>query len=151
MSDNKTTGKVTPRKGEPSDKVSKGGLDLMALLKALRSNPLLLAAIVGGGSLGGEKFAESIGQNVQWWWIALAAAGFAGFDAVGRLLRRIDRVVDDISEIKTSLARGADRFERIEEDVGSLSNWRKAELEARIAAAQVKGKKTRSDGKLGTL
>ena len=149
MSEEKTTGKVTPRKGEPSDKIAKP-LDIMALLRALRSNPLMLAAIVGGGSLGGQEFATAIGQNVQWWWIALAAIGFAAFDAVGRLLRRIDRVVDDIGEIKTQLARGGEKFDHIEDQVQSLANWRKSELEARISAAHAKGKKTRSDGKLGT-
>ena len=136
------TAKVEPRKSEtPTEKIPGG---LLALVSKAKSNPWVLVALALGGGTGTQEVLAKLGQNVEWWWVAIGVAGFALLDVGTRLLR-------DVADIKASLREGRVVMENLKEDVKSLNGWRKEVIEAQVAAA-TSGKHRRkgSEGSLRT-
>ena len=149
-----TTAKVVPRKGE-SD-TSKLPRTLGDWFKIAKGNPWVLLVLAGGSGISGQEVATAIGQNVQWWWIALGVAAFAAVNFVTDKTKRDEKFREDIrrdvAEIKVSLRVGAEKFENIENDVKSLRDWRKEVVARQVAAASGgrKPKKGSSEGSLRT-
>lgn len=139
MTDETPTQPTAAKDAKRTDKLK---LDLASVMRWAKGNPWVLLLLASGGGFGGQEIATAIGQNVQWWWIALGVAGFALMDVFARLLRRVDRLVDDIGDIKAGLARGAQKFEHLEGDVKSLRDWR------HTVNNQLVTHKPRSDGRL---
>lgn len=141
MGSETNTAKVQARKSEtPTEKIPGG---LMALISKAKSNPWVLVVLALGGGKGTEEVLAQLGQNIQWWWIALGIGGFSIVDAAGRLLR-------DVSEIKAALKVGAEKFTHIEAEVKSLHDWRKEVVSQQVAAAQSGRRKKGSEGSLRT-
>lgn len=141
MGSETNTAKVTPRKSDtPTEKIPGG---ILALIAKAKSNPWVLVVLALGGGTGTQEVLAQMGQNIQWWWVALGIGGFSIVDAAGRLLR-------DVSEIKASLKVGAEKFTHIEAEVKSLHDWRKEVINQQVAAA-TSGRKPRKGGSEGSL
>lgn len=145
MSDTRPTAEVKPRKSEtPTDKVA--GLDILGLLKKAKSSPWVLVALALGGGKGGEEILTLVGQNVQWWWIAIAVAGYGALQYMADSAKRQEKITDQLGKINERLARGEEKFDNLEADVASLNNWRKDEQAAKSGKRKAAG----SEGKLRT-
>lgn len=130
----KTTAKVAPRSGEDTDKV-KSAFDIAALVSKAKSNPWVLVVLALGGGTGTQEVLAQLGQNVQWWWVAIAVAGYGMLQYMSDSAKRQEKVRETLSEIKTQLKLGTDRFEHIEREVRSLHDWRKEVVQQQVAAA----------------
>lgn len=107
------------------------GLDLGAILKWAKGNPLVLAALALGGGTGSQEALAAIGQKVEWWWIALGVVALGVLNYMTesakraeRLATKVDRVADALTGIQADLKVGALKFEHLENDVASLRQWR---------------------------
>ena len=93
--------------------VGTGGLDVATIFKWAKGNPLLLAVVAVASGTGGQQVLEQMGQQVQWWQIALAIAAYAVFDLATRMLKRLDT-------IEQQLVKGTQQFEKLEVEVDQL-------------------------------
>lgn len=113
-----------------SSKIAKP-FDFAALVKAAKSNPWILAIIALGGGTGGSELLSKVGQNVEWWWIALAVVGMGALNYFADFARRVERIGEDVAEMKGDLKAGREKFEHVEADIASLKAFR-AELTAKL-------------------
>lgn len=116
----------------------KKALTLLELLGKARGNPIILLIVAIGGGLISQETLQNIGQNVQWWWIAMGVAGFALVDFGASCLKKVDRATEDIAEIKTLLKVGHEKHEQHDREIAELKEWR-AQQAARPARTTSKG------------
>ncbi len=102
-----------------TDKIAGKRPDIWTLLTWAKGNPLLLAAVAIASGTGGQQVLEQLGQQVQWWQIALAIAGYAVFDLATRILKRLDT-------IEQRLAKGAEVMRQQKDIIDDLMVWRSA-------------------------
>lgn len=105
-----------------TDKLDVKRPDLWSVVKWAKGSPVLLAVLAIASGTGGQQVLEQLGQQVQWWQIALAIAGYAVFDLATRILKRLDT-------IEQRLLQGTARFERLEADVDHLRRAKARERE----------------------
>lgn len=135
------------------DETSTGKIDLPLLLRAWRfakGNPWVLAAVALGGGTGTQEILAQVGQNVQWWWVALAVAGYGALQYMADSAKRQEKIADRLAAIDARLARGEEKFQHLEAQVESLNGWRRQEIEARVVLAQNR-KRRQSDGRMGSM
>lgn len=108
---------------KPTDKV-KQVLTMLEYIKKARGNPLVLLTLAVGGGFISQETLQNIGQNVQWWWVALGVAGFAVVDFASSCLKKVDNATADIAEIKTLLKVGHEKHIQHDKEIAELKEWR---------------------------
>ena len=103
-------------------KVNKG-FDIVAVLKWAKSNPWILAAVAGGGGIGGEQISTLFGQEIPAWQIVVGIASFALIDLFGRVLKRLDA-------IEVRLGEGTALMKEHDKALVELLAWREHITEA---------------------
>lgn len=144
----KTTAKIAPRKGE-SD-TGKLPRSIGDWIKLAKGNPWVLALVALGGGTGTQEALAQMGQRVEWWWVAIAVAGYGVLQYFADSSRRQEQMQRDIAEFKTevlsALRVGSEKFENLEGEVKSLNGWRK-EMQAGQSGRKRRGG---SEGSLRT-
>ena len=98
--------------------------DLATLIKAAKSNPWILALLALGGGTGGQELLAKVGQQVEWWWIALAVVGFGLMNYLTDFAKEVRNIGKDVADMKGDLKAGREKFEHLEEEVKSLKAFR---------------------------
>lgn len=140
------TGKVKPRDTDRDTDKVKSAFDLAALISKAKANPWVLVLVALGGGTGTQEVLAQLGQNVQWWWVALAVAGYGLLQYAADSAKRQEKVRETLHEIKMQLKLGTERFEYIEREVRSLNDWRNE-----VAQSGHKPRKRGSEGSLRSM
>lgn len=106
-----------------TDQIKKA-LSILELLGKARGNPLVLLIVAIGGGLISQETLQNIGQNIQWWWVALGVAGFGLVDFGAACLKKIDNATADIAEIKTLLKVGHEKHQQHDREIAELKEWK---------------------------
>lgn len=142
------TAEIKPRDGKDTDKVQVNAI--LGLFNKAKQNPWVLVALALGGGTGTQELLAQLGQNVQWWWIAVAVVGFGALNYMTDSAKRQERIREALSEINAQLREGKQVMDHLKEDVGSLKDWRRAMVE-RMTAAQAVPEKHKRRGSEGSL
>lgn len=102
----------------------KKALTLLEVLGKARGNPIILLIVAVGGGLISQETLQNIGQNIQWWWVALGVAGFGLVDFGAACLKKVDKATEDIAEIKTLLKVGHEKHQQHDKEIAELKEWR---------------------------